>query len=103
MNRIPLLRSTIILATVVTASLLAEESEKKFITIDRKASVRAPGKFVWSDGMTLSAAISAAGGEGWETGLCIIRGADRLGPYRLKQIKRQLMPDPKLLPGDTIT
>jgi hypothetical protein len=103
MNRNSLLRSPIILATLITSSLLADDSEKKFITIEDKANVRVPGKIAWTDGMTLSAAISAAGGSSFEPRLCIVRGAERFGPYSTRNKRQLKTSDPKLLPGDTIT
>ena len=103
MNRVTLLRFHIILATLITLPLFADDSVKKFIPIEDKANVRLPGKIAWTDCMTLSAAISAAGGSSFEPPLCIVRGAECLGPYSTRNKRQLKISDPKLLPRDTIT
>jgi hypothetical protein len=67
MNRNPLLRSPIILATFITSSLLADDSEKKFHYYRRQSECSRSGvRLLGPTGMTLSAAISAAGGSSFE-------------------------------------
>lgn len=73
----------------------------KFVIVG--GAVRAPGRQQWSPNLTLSAAISAAGGpaEYIEDGVRLIRGG-QVARYSRKAIKIDPKVDPKLQPGDVI-
>lgn len=73
----------------------------KFVIVG--GAVRAPGRQQWSPNLTLSAAISAAGGpaEYIEDGVRLIRGG-QVARYSRKAIKADPKVDPKLQPGDVI-
>ena len=66
-------------------------------------SVRSPGRQVWIPDLTLTGAISAAGGPGdfAGDGIKIIRGG-KAQRYSRKAIKKNPALDPKVEPGDII-
>ena len=72
-------------------------------TIIVGGSVRVPGKQVWIPDLTLTGAISAAGGptEFAKDTMKIIRGG-RATPYSRKAIKKNPALDPRVEPGDII-
>lgn len=66
-------------------------------------SVRSPGRQQWTQGLTLSASISAAAGpaEYAEDGVRLTRGG-QVYRYSRKAIKDNAKLDPKLQPGDVV-
>ncbi len=66
-------------------------------------AVRSPGRQQWSQNLTLSAVVSAAGGPAdyAEDGVRLIRGG-QVGRYSRKAIKANQSIDPKLQPGDVV-
>ncbi|MEK0451656.1 MAG: hypothetical protein RL088_3924 [Verrucomicrobiota bacterium] len=75
--------------------------QQRFVIVG--GAVRAPGRQVWSQNLTLTAAISSAGGpaEWVEDGVRLIRN-NQVTRHSRKAIKANPSLDPKLLPGDVI-
>jgi polysaccharide biosynthesis/export protein len=75
--------------------------QQRFVIVG--GAVRAPGRQLWSQNLTLTAAISAAGGpaEWIEDTVRLIRGG-QVARYSRKAIKENPSLDPKLQPGDVI-
>ena len=75
--------------------------QQRFVIVG--GAVRAPGRQVWSQNLTLTAAISSAGGpaEWVEDGVRLIRN-NQLTRHSRKAIKANPALDPKLLPGDVV-
>lgn len=76
-------------------------AQQRFVIVG--GSVRNSGRQIWSQGLTLSAAISAGGGpaEWAEDGVRLTRGG-QVARYSRKAIKANPGTDPKLQPGDHI-
>ena len=72
-------------------------------TIIVGGSVRASGRQQWFEGLTLTGAISAAGGRGdfAGDGIKVIR-AGKAARYSWKALKRDPSSDPKIQPGDIV-
>jgi protein involved in polysaccharide export with SLBB domain len=70
-------------------------------TILVRGAVRGPGKFPWSPNLTLTGAISAAGGFSG-SGSAKIIGDGKAQTYSTKAIRKAPSLDPKLQPGDII-
>ena len=66
-------------------------------------AVRSPGRQQWSQNLTLSAVVSAAGGPAdyAEDGVRLIRGG-QVARYSRRSIKANQSLDPKLQPGDVV-
>lgn len=75
--------------------------QQRFVIVG--GAVRAPGRQIWTQNLTLTAAISAAGGpaEWIEDTVRLIRGG-QVARYSRKAIKENPALDPKLSPGDVI-
>ena len=73
-------------------------------TIVIGGAVRQPGRQPWFEELTLTAAISTAGGpsEWIKDKIKITRGGRTLPPFSYKAIKKGTAPDPKILAGDVI-
>ncbi len=87
--------------TVANININMMQGAPKFVIVG--GAVRAPGRQQWTQNLTLSAAISAAGGpaEYIEDGVRLIRGG-QVARYSRKAIKADPKVDPKLQPGDVI-
>lgn len=85
----------------VNISLSANQNPRTFII---GGAVRQSGRQAWFEDLTLTAAISAAGGtsEWVKDRIKITRAGRALPPYSLKAIKKGTMPDPKIMAGDVI-
>ena len=77
------------------------QQQQRFVIVG--GAVRAPGRQIWTQNLTLTAAISAAGGpaEWIEDTVRLIRGG-QVARYSRKAIKENPALDPKLSPGDVI-
>jgi protein involved in polysaccharide export with SLBB domain len=77
------------------------QAMSRYVTIG--GAVRIPQRYVWAADLSLSAAITAAGGPGDFGGdkVDLIRGGKRT-TYSLKNIRRNPGEDPRLMPGDQI-
>lgn len=82
---------------------ITQSSDRNARTMIVGGSVRAPGKQVWIQDLTLTGAISSAGGptEFAKDTMKIIRGG-RATLYSRKAIKKNPSLDPKVEPGDII-
>ena len=72
-------------------------------TIVIGGAVRSPGRQPWFDDLTLTAAISTAGGPSeWIKDKVKITRGGRVQTHSYKAIKKGTAPDPKILVGDVI-
>jgi polysaccharide export outer membrane protein len=76
--------------------------QQRFVSVS--GAVRQSG-LLWSDDMTISSAIGNAGDPGDfsdPTKITVARDGKILGPYNLKQLRREPAKDIKLQPGDQV-
>ena len=88
--------------TIANVNITSNPSQNQR-TIIVGGSVRAPGRQPWIPDLTLTGAISAAGGpsEFMKDGMKIIRGG-KATQYSRKAIKKNPALDPKVEPGDIV-
>ena len=75
----------------------------RFVSVT--GGVRAPSRVQWTPALTLTTAISGAGGFGEfarQKGIRIIRGGQVIGTYNWKDVNLDPTRDPKVLPGDQV-
>jgi polysaccharide export outer membrane protein len=88
--------------TIANVNITQNSSQNQRIIIVG-GSVRQPGKQIWIPDLTLTGAISAAGGptEFAKDGMRIIRGG-RATSYSRKAIRKNPTLDPKIEPNDSV-
>ncbi len=87
--------------TVANVNITPSQGNQRFIIVG--GSVRAPGRQPWVADLTLTGAISAAGGRGdfASDGIKIIRGGSAQR-YSWKALKKDPALDPRVQPNDII-
>jgi polysaccharide export outer membrane protein len=75
----------------------------RFVSVS--GGVRQPGRFVWSDDMTISSAVGSAGDPSdfaRPDKITISRDGKIVGPFNLKKLRADPSKDVKLQPGDQV-